>query len=72
MAGAAAPFLIWQAPATSFKVSAGSIGDKALYFPKETVREERFGAFSQHAALVEKFSSLTMQGGAPEEFWPVT
>jgi len=53
----------------SFKVFQGSIADKAETFPEKVLQREEVKGCVQHAATVERFSSL-VQGGEVDEFWP--
>lgn len=62
-------FVVPQEATAAFTISTAAIGEKALYFPKETLSEQRTGPCSQNAALVRKFSELVLSG-ARDEFWP--
>lgn len=53
----------------SFAVARGSISEKALTFPKETVKSETLVGCVQHVALIEALSAL-VRGGEPDPKWP--
>merc|ERR1712146_573712 len=62
-------FVVCQKLDVSHKITSGSIGERALYFPSDVHKEEETKGCNQNAQLVTNFANMVLSGKI-ETTWP--